>query len=81
MKDNQPLLLVFYGMMRDIEIDTIKKQVEAKVPNAVMFFLPAKEYRLECINPVLISEQEYVEIREKLEDIREVWNEMQTKGL
>ena len=55
---------------------TIKKQVEAKVPNAVMFFLPAKEYRLECINPVLISEQEYAEIKDKLENIRDVWKEM-----
>jgi len=79
MKENYPLIIVFYldaEMMQVKEIiqpfaDSVNTLLAHKNANAMAFFIPTKgEERVECINPSIIAEADMVKINEMVEDIK-----------
>lgn len=92
-KDNEeynetPLVLVFYldrDMMENSKEavqafgDNVNSVISQKNANIISFFMPTdKEERVECINPVAISEQEKKSVNEMVDEIREAFD-MQNK--
>jgi len=80
MKENYPLIIVFYldaEMMKVPEIikpfaDSVNTMLAHKDANAMAFFIPTKgEERVECINPVIMSETDMEKINKMVEDIKE----------
>lgn len=79
MKENYPLIIVFY---LDIEMMKVKEIIEPfansvnhilaeKNANAMAFFLPTTgEERVECINPTIVAQADMEKINNMLEDIR-----------
>lgn len=79
MKENYPLIIVFYldaEMMKIKEIiqpfaDSVNSMLAHKNANAMAFFIPTKgEERVECINPLVVSETDMSKVNELVEDIR-----------
>lgn len=79
MKENYPLIIVFYldaEMMKVKEIiqpfaDSINTMLAHKNANAMAFFIPTKgEERVECINPSIVAEADMVKINAMVEDIK-----------
>jgi hypothetical protein len=79
MKENHPLIIVFYldaEMMQVAEIikpftESVNMLLSQKNANALAFFLPTKgEERVECINPTIISEPDMAKINKLVEDIK-----------
>jgi hypothetical protein len=80
MNENYPLIIVFYldaEMMKVKEIiqpfaDSVNNMLAHKNANAMAFFIPTKgEERVECINPVIMSETDMEKINKMVEDIKE----------
>jgi hypothetical protein len=80
MENNHPLILVFYldaEMMRNPQIiqpfaESVNYMIEQKNANMMAFFLPTTgEERLECINPVMLSEPDMVKVEQMIKDIQE----------
>lgn len=80
MKENYPLIIVFYldaEMMKVKDIiqpfaDSVNNMLAHKNANAMAFFIPTKgEERVECINPVIMSEPDMEKINKMVEDIKE----------
>lgn len=79
MKENYPLIIVFY---LDIEMMKVKEIIEPfansvnhilaeKNSNAIAFFLPTSgEERVECINPSIVATADMEKINNMIEDIR-----------
>ena len=74
-----PLVIVFYldeDMMRQPEIitpfaESVNSMLAHKEANALAFFIPTKgEERVECINPVIMSEPDMVRVNTMIEDIK-----------
>lgn len=74
-----PLILVFYldgELMKNPQImqpfaDYVNDMIEQKNANMMVFFLPTTgEERVECINPVLVSEPDMEKINLMIEDIK-----------
>ena len=75
-----PLVLVFY---LDVEllsnreiaqpfIDMVNDTITVKDLNVLAFFLPTRgEEKIECINPVIISEPDMAKVTKMIEDIKE----------
>lgn len=79
MKDNYPLILVFYldrELMKNREIigpfaSSVNDALKAKNANAMAFFLPTDgEERIECINPIMVKDADMGEINKMVEDIK-----------
>ena len=79
MKENYPLIIVFYldaEMMKVKEIiqpfaDSVNTMLAHKNANAMAFFIPTKgEERVECINPSIIAEADMAKINAMVEDIK-----------
>jgi len=79
MKENYPLIIVFYldaEMMQVKEIiqpfaDSVNTLLAHKNANAMAFFIPTKgPERDECINPSLVAEADMAKINEMVEDIK-----------
>jgi hypothetical protein len=75
-----PLILVFYldaELMMNKEImipftDYVNSMIEAKEANIMAFFLPTTgEERVECINPIIVSEPDMVKINSMIDEIKE----------
>lgn len=80
MENNHPLILVFYldsEMMRNKEIiqpfaESVNYMIEQKNANMMAFFLPTTgEERVECINPVTLSEPDMEKVNQMIKDIQE----------
>lgn len=80
MENNHPLILVFYldaEMMQNAQIiqpfaESVNYMIEQKNANMMAFFLPTKgEERLECINPVMLSEPDMEKLQQMIKDIQE----------
>lgn len=80
METNQPLVLVFYldhELMKNPQIikpfaESVDKMLAMKKANALAFFLPTKgEERVECINPVMIKEEDMERVNKLIEDIKQ----------
>jgi hypothetical protein len=80
MENNHPLILVFYldaEMMRNPQIiqpfaESVNYMIEQKNANMMAFFLPTTgEERVECINPVMLSEPDMVKVEQMIKDIQE----------
>ena len=77
-KNKQPLILVFY-MYHEVLVqsdllkvitETIEESLKKKSVNAVCFYIPTKDNeRVECINPVLATEEQIERINKLIEDI------------
>jgi hypothetical protein len=74
-----PLILVFYldaELMRNKQImmpfaDYVNSMIEAKKANIMAFFLPTiGEERVECINPIMMSEPDMEKINSIVEEIK-----------
>ena len=79
MKENYPLIIVFYldaEMMKVKEIiqpfaDSVNTMLAHKKANAMAFFIPTKgEERVECINPSIVAEADMEKINRLVEDIK-----------
>lgn len=82
-REDHPLIFVFYvnighlgrsdvsEYMRRIS-DMLESHCEERGMNASHFIIPIRdgESRLECINPVLLSESEYAKTRDIIENMR-----------
>jgi len=80
MENNHPLILVFYldaEMMRNPEIiqpfaESVNYMIEQKNANMMAFFLPTTgEEKVECINPVMLSEPDMEKVQQMIKDIQE----------
>jgi hypothetical protein len=80
MENNHPLIVVFYldaDMMMNKEIiqpfaESVNYMIEEKNVNMMAFFLPTKgEERVECINPVMLSEPDMEKVQQMIKDIQE----------
>ncbi len=85
MGENNRLILVFY-----IDVSRVYKEAVPSYMNEVAttlsknddgtdkYFIPVYEggSRLECINPVMISEDEYTEVKRKLDEINEYYENL-----
>jgi hypothetical protein len=79
MKENYPLIIVFYldaEMMQVKEIiqpfaDSVNTMLAHKNANAMAFFIPTKgQERVECINPLIVAEADMAKINAMVEDIK-----------
>lgn len=79
MKENYPLILVFYldrDLMSNREIMTqfteyVDQMIVAKEANVMAFFIPTDdEERVECINPIQVEETEMERIHGIIEDLK-----------
>lgn len=79
MEKNYPLILVFYldaELMKVKEIiqpfaESVNTMLAQKNANAMAFFMPTKDKeRVECINPMVVSEPDMEKINEMVEEIR-----------
>jgi len=77
-KNEQPLILVFYmyhetlvqGDMMKVISEAVEESLKKKGVNAVCFYVPTKDNeRVECINPVLATEEQIEQINKLIEDI------------
>lgn len=73
-----PLILVFYldrlmlqqAEIRNLFANSVNHIIEEKKLNAVAFFLPTDgEDRIECINPMMVTEPDMAKINKMVEDI------------
>lgn len=80
MENNHPLILVFYldaEMMRNPQIiqpfaESVNFMIEQKNANMMAFFMPTTgEERVECINPVMLSEPDMAKVEQMIKDIQE----------
>ena len=80
MENNYPLVLVFYldaELMKNPQIikpfaESIDKMLAFKKANALAFFLPTNgEERVECINPIMVKEEDMVKVTKLIEDIKQ----------
>jgi len=78
MSKEQPLILVFYmdratlsqQKIMKIISDEVKKALDAKEVNAVTFFVPTEnKERVECINPVIATDEQIARINTLIDDI------------
>jgi hypothetical protein len=80
MENNHPLILVFYldaEMMQNPQIiqpfaESVNYMIEQKNANMMAFFMPTTgEERVECINPVMLSEPDMAKVEQMIKDIQE----------
>jgi hypothetical protein len=80
MENNHPLILVFYldaEMMQNQQIiqpfaESVNLMIEQKNSNMMAFFLPTTgEERVECINPVMLSEPDMEKVQQMIKEIQE----------
>jgi hypothetical protein len=78
MSKEQPLILVFYidemtlsqTEVMEIITENIREALEAKGVNAATFFLPTNDKeRVECINPVIATDEQIEKINTLIGDI------------
>ena len=79
MKENYPLIIVFYldaEMMQVKEIiqpfaDSVNTMLAHKNANAMAFFIPTKgQERVECINPSIVAAADMAKINAMVEEIK-----------
>ena len=85
MSENNRLILVFYidvsriyegdvpAYMNELATDLSKND-----DSTDKYFIPIYEgdSRLECINPVMISEEEYTEVKRKIDEIDKIFKDL-----
>lgn len=69
----QPLVLVFYGHWNAENVERTTKHLKERYGNGVLpVFIPAKEDRVDCINPKLLTEEEYKKARKHVREIEKL---------
>lgn len=85
MSENNRLILVFYidvsriyegdvpAFMNEVATDLSKND-----DGTDKYFIPVYEgdSRLECINPVMISEEEYADVKRKIDEIDKIFKDL-----
>lgn len=78
MKKDLPLIIVFYigrymfetpQIIQEMSL-SVESLINSKGYNAIAFFLPTNnEERVECINPIILSNEEYSNVEKLLKDL------------
>lgn len=85
MSENNRLILVFYiDVSRVYEDDVsdymndVATSLSKNDDGTDKYFIPVYEggSRLECINPVMISEEEYTEVKRKIDEIDKIFKDL-----
>lgn len=85
MNKNKRLILVFYIDVSRIDrsdipifMDEVATNLSKKDDGTDKYFIPIYEgdSRVECINPVMVSEEEYVKVRQKLDEIDKIFKDL-----
>lgn len=85
MSENNRLILVFYiDVSRVYEgdvpayINEVATSLSKNDDGTDKYFIPIYEgdSRLECINPVMISEEEYTEVKRKIDEIDKIFKDL-----
>lgn len=85
MSENNRLILVFYIDVSHIykeDIPAYMNEVATELSkndnNTDKYFIPIFEgdSRIECINPVMISEEEYAEVKRKIDEIDKIFKDL-----
>lgn len=85
MSENNRLILVFYiDVSRVYEhdvpayINEVATALNKNDDGTDKYFIPVYEggSRLECINPVMISEEEYAEVKRKINEIDKIFKDL-----
>ncbi len=74
------LILVIY-LERDIfrnheVIDDFNEGLKKTLPNCKAIFLPSEENRIDCINPIMVSEEVYKGVSEKVNKANEILDKL-----
>lgn len=83
MKDKEKLIVVFYIDVSKLDevnsyeyMHEAKKSLECYFDDTVkMVFMPSDENKVDCINPVLMNEEQYQEVTEKIKVLEDNFNE------
>ena len=85
MGENNRLILVFYIDVSRIDrsdisayMNDIATSLSKKDDGTDKYFIPIYEgdSRVECINPVMVSEEEYAKVRQKLDEIDKIFKDL-----
>lgn len=85
MSENNRLILVFYIDVSHVckeDIPDYMSEVASELSkndnNTDKYFIPIYEgdSRLECINPVMLSEEEYVSVKQKVNEIDKIFKDL-----
>lgn len=85
MSENNRLILVFYIDVSNLykeDIPAYMNEVAIELSkndnNTDKYFIPIFEgdSRIECINPVMISEEEYAEVKRKIDEIDKIFKDL-----
>lgn len=76
MKDKERLIIIFYVDVSKINKDDsyeymcdARKSLERYFDDTVkMVFMPSDENKVDCINPVLMNEEQYQKVTDKVND-------------
>jgi len=72
----EKLVIVIYfniGYLDNHEISQVAENITERLEKSddiLYFIVPSNEYRIECINPKLVSEDDYKEAKLKLEETK-----------
>ena len=85
MSENNRLILVFYTDVSRVYEDDVSAYMNDVATSLSKnddgtdkYFIPVYEggSRLECINPVMISEEEYAEVKRKIDEIDKIFKDL-----
>lgn len=85
MSENNRLILVFYIDVSRVYSDDVPAymyelaaDLSKNDDGTDKYFIPIYEgdSRLECINPVMISEEEYAEVKRKIDEIDKIFKDL-----
>jgi len=85
MSENNRLILVFYTDVSRVYEDDVSAYMNDVATSLSKnddgtdkYFIPVYEggSRLECINPVMISEEEYTEVKRKIDEIDKIFKDL-----
>ena len=78
------LILVIYlerDIFNDYEvIDNFSKGLQESLPNCKAIFLPSEENKIDCINPIMVSEEVYKGVSEKVDKANKILNKLIENG-
>lgn len=83
MKDKEKLIVVFYIDVSKLdEVNSYEYMCEARKSleryfddTVKMVFMPSDENKVDCINPVLMNDEQYQKVTEKVKEFEDKFNE------
>lgn len=85
MSENNRLILVFYIDVSRVDkedvpayMNEVATELSKNDNNTDKYFIPIFEgdSRIECINPVMLSEEEYVNVKQKVNEIDKIFKDL-----